>query len=179
MNQDPGVPIFMVAGYSKKTLREGKGIVDVLKIELGDSDAKIFNGETSLATIDYVTDFSSRSDGLVDFRSACGIADASEIGGPGSRASLDQQYQYCAKQQKKPNRYVWFLINSNHFDLTVPTYHCQQSDNPCETRFFDATAGSGFTLDPAIGKRSAVEVLRERLTRNRKQRVQNKIELGF
>jgi hypothetical protein len=176
--RDPGVPFFMVPGYSKRTLYEERGFFDIISLDIGTPNAKIFNGDSSCASLDYIAGFNSRSDGLVDFRSACGAADANPETGPGYAAPLVSQIAYCATAAKKPNHYPWFVINLNHYDITMPTYHCGLRDNPCETMLF---RNGTFEVEPAYAQKSAVEVLRDRLTRNQsgKKPVQLRTVLGL
>jgi hypothetical protein len=121
-NLDPGVPFFMVAGFSP-----------VLFGAIGAAPTQIFNGDLDLPLVDSVVQPGSRGDGLVDFRSACGVASDDNNNGPGYTASLAQQFQYCATAPKKPNHFAWFAINLNHYLTAGSNGQCLNSVNPCQT----------------------------------------------
>ncbi len=129
LNEDPGVPIFMVPGYSRV----------ILAREHGEGNMKdAFNGRLDLAALDRSMTLNSRSDGVVTFRSSCGIASDDEKDGPGYQAPLDQQFSYCFFAPKKPRHYVWFTMNLNHFLIYSPFSQCKENPSACQTHSLDA-----------------------------------------
>jgi hypothetical protein len=164
---DPGVPIYMVAGYSKQTAAEASGgILGILGDAVGDIPMTVFDGDQSLASLDSVVEYNSRSDGLVDFRSSCGVMSDDESAGLGYGASLSAQMQWCYTAPKKANHRVWFLINMNHYLLSTPWVSCGNSANPCQAS--DPSPGlSSFSINPIYYAMSAIEVVRAKLDANR------------
>ncbi len=161
MNEDPEVPFFMVAGFSKKIL---KGTYDYAKAITGNlffdkhgDKKKYFNGDIDYMRLDRIAEFGSRSDGLVSFRSACGVRSRSDANGPGYDDSMQSQLDYCFKAPKKPNHYPWFTINLNHSLITGPTSACHYTANTCDPQF---------PQGPRAGFRglSAAETVRRLLT---------------
>lgn len=160
INEDPEVPFFMVAGFSEKIVDEYEG-QNINNSEL----PKIFNSDYELMALDEIAQFRSRSDGLVSFRSSCGVASDVVDDGPGRNASLIQQFQYCYQAPKKPNFYPWFAINLNHYLLASPTYDCNNTTNPCRVLFANAQNNT-MAQDPGLAKKNAAQVIRAMLTRN-------------
>ncbi len=157
-NADPGIPFFMVAGYTTKTSNEA-GLIDVI---LGQIPQTVYNGDDRYAKLDPVVRFSSRSDGMVDFRSACGLASDAENAGPGYPAALGHHLNYCSQSQRKPNHFLWFVTNLNHGLITAPYSGCYNSSNPCMSWFTDAT-GTLLQFDGNFLAKSSVEVIRAKL----------------
>lgn len=161
--EDPGVPFFMVPTYSTKTLIEERGaFAGIWDVLWNDLPPVVFNGNRELALVDTLTEFQARSDGLVEFRSSCGIASDEVNAGPGRSVPLDHHFRYCWSEPKKANHYVWFISNMNHFIVTGPSTECQRNSNPCLSRFPDASIGS-YSVAPRYTGLSAVEVIRDRL----------------
>ena len=167
LNADPGVPVFLVAGYSRKTVREAEGdffgFFDSFFDNVPDS---VYNGDQKSAELDDIVQFDSRGDGLVDFRGACGILSDNPRAGPGYDASVAQHMQYCFFTQRKANHYPWFAINLNHFLLPAPWPNCATAKNPCRSTFPDY-ARSTYSEDQSERGRNAAQVMRTRLTTNR------------
>jgi hypothetical protein len=161
IGQDPGIPFFMFAGFSVKIDGTVAGAADTLLTLVGAGDPTVFNGDSDMTFLDSVALPGSRGDGLVDFRSACGVASANTDDGPGYAATLAQQFQYCATAPKKPNHFPWAAINLNHF-LTPgsPPGQCLDSANPCVSYVFRGGAmqrqGSFDAMTPAQIIRAAV-----------------------
>ena len=157
---DTEVPFFMVAGFSEKQVDEyAGGIINNAELP------RIFNSDSELSTLDQVASFRSRSDGLVSFRSACGVASDVVDEGPGRLASLAQQFQYCYQAPKKANFYPWFAINLNHYLLASPVYNCSNSTNPCRSLFATPTA-STMVEDGNFAQKNAAQIIRTKLTSN-------------
>ena len=110
LDADPGVPFFMVATYLDRVVERVlsgsvRWVFDWLD---GDVAAQ------GLTALDAVVNFSSRSDGLVSFRSSCGVASDNDKDGPGHNADLRRHFDYCYRAPKKPNHFVWFASNVDH-----------------------------------------------------------------
>lgn len=160
ITDDTEVPFFMVAGFSEKQIDEyPNSVVNNSEMQ------KIFNGDYELMTLDQVALFRSRSDGLVSFRSACGVASGNVEDGPGRFATLAQHFQYCYSAPKKTNFYPWFATNLNHYLLASPTYDCTNSISPCRVLLANAEQGT-MVEDPTFYKKNAAEVIRTKLTSN-------------
>lgn len=157
---DPGVPFFMVPGYTAQTVNEA-GLLNTL-LSLGNIPRPVYNGDFNYATLDPVIRFTSRSDGIVDFRSACGIASSTENEGPGYTAPITSHFQYCLSSGKKPNHYLWFVSNMNHGLIATPWTGCYNTSNPCISWFPNAN-GTGYNLESSLYFRSAIEVIRAKL----------------
>lgn len=125
---DPQVPVFMVPGYSRKNL--------LSRTYQYNSD-NAFNGNLELAALDRSMGLNARSDGLVSFRSACGIASADETDGPGYKASLNAQLDYCFFSPKKPQHYVWFSMDLNHYAISSPFPKCKNEPTSCQAHTLD------------------------------------------
>lgn len=181
MHIDPGTPFFMIPGFSPEVLPSTEeallgnlGLDFIRDLFDGDklSDAaqhaneRMFNGATELATLDLLTNFSSRSDGLVALRSACGVQSGNQEDGPGHTASLPQHLDYCFNAPKKPRHYVWFLSTLNHFLVREPTGLCSKSPEQCEN-YSPVPEARTFVADPALSGLSAVAVLRQKLFEGR------------
>jgi hypothetical protein len=158
--ENPGVPFFMVGGFTNKTLDDISifgsvfGLIDVPR--------SVFDGNREFAAIDKTTSFWSRSDGMVDFRSACGVASPSDDDGVGRSAGLGEHFKYCWSAPKKPNHYVWFLTNMNHSVIKDTSYNCHNSDWPCTFFFPNAAAGS-FASDSSLTGMNAMQVIRRKI----------------
>jgi len=158
ITEDPGVPFFMVPGFSKE-------LVDALGDVLGTSSENpfdVFNDDREIAALDRAVEYSSRSDGLVSFRSACGIADSDVDAGPGWDADLERQFEYCFEAPKKPNHFVWFLSNLNHSQNRWATSACAEGGNECEVympNFSDKT----YERNINAGSRSVTMAIRDLL----------------
>lgn len=162
-SEDPGVPFFMVAGFSERTTAEQSGFLGSIFNVLTDQVPLIvFNGNRELALLDSVVLYQARSDGLVDFRSSCGIASDVEGEGPGRNANLDDHFRYCWNARKKANHYVWFLANLNHYLITGQPYDCRNADVPCVALFPDPAHGT-FTMNRNFTGLNAMQVVRQRL----------------
>jgi hypothetical protein len=155
---DPGIPFFMVAGYTTQTVND-LGLAGTI---LGNIPQTVYNGDNRYAKLDPVIRFSSRSDGMVDFRSACGIASEAIDDGPGYQANLTFHFDYCARSRRKPNHFLWFVSNLNHSVITAPFMGCYNASNPCISWFPDAT-GLSLQYDGIYYAKSAVEVIRAKL----------------
>ncbi|HEY8271527.1 MAG TPA: hypothetical protein VIG33_11620 [Pseudobdellovibrionaceae bacterium] len=165
MTEDPGVPFFMVPGFTTKTLYEARGffgsIWDTLINSVPDT---VFNGDGDLTFVDGVTEFPSRSDGVVDLRSSCGIASDDYNNGVGDKASLDDNLHYCWGAPKKANHYLWFAVNLNHSLITRPAAEvseCFSQENPCVPRF-PASLGNLFP-DDTMKSWAAIDVIRNKI----------------
>ncbi len=163
MTANPGVPIYLVAGYSRQLLDIG-GLVGGPSDWLGitDPDKRVFNADVSYGYLDYMTGFSSRSDGVVSFRSSCGIASDRMDDGPGWDKELSLQFNYCYSATKKPNHFVWFAINLNHSLIQINTSKCTNSDNPCQIYRPDPVRKT-MVRDTALDQKSSVEIIRQHL----------------
>jgi len=127
LDVDPGLPIFMVAGFSDEIIITDSSLVgNWWEMLTSDDGEDYFNGDTGYASLDMLAAFSSRSDGIVAFRSACGIASASINDGPGRRASLEEQAAYCMEAPKKPQHYVWLAANQNHSHIATMGRDCSR-----------------------------------------------------
>lgn len=147
MDIDTKMPFFMVPGYSKE---EGAGL-------------NTFNGMYELGVLDSNAQFQSRSDGLVAFRSACGVASDREDDGPGRGSSLESQFQYCFGAPKKPSHYVWFSINLNHAAIHQPFAQCQDAKNGCVVHV--GKPGESYQASPELTGTDAVNIMRRLLFR--------------
>lgn len=147
MDVDPKMPFFMIPGYSKE---EGIGL-------------NSFNGMYELGVLDSNAKFQSRSDGLVDFRSACGVASDREDDGPGRGTSLDSQFQYCFGAPKKPSHHVWFSINLNHAAIHQPFTQCSDAKNGCLVHV--GKPGESYQASPELTGMDAVNIMRRLLFR--------------
>lgn len=130
LDEDPGVPIFMVPGYSRTILAREE------EVDLGVKD--VFNGRLDLAALDRSMALNARNDGLVTFRSSCGIASDDEKDGPGYHAPLEDQFSYCFLAPKKPRHHVWFTMNLHHFAIYSPFAKCQKDPSACQAHSLDA-----------------------------------------
>ncbi len=143
---DPGVPFFMVPGYSTD---EGIG-------------AETFNGQYEFGVIDAQAGFQSRSDGLVSFRSSCGVASDKEDDGPGRYTGLSGQYQYCFGAPKKPSHHPWFSINLNHTLIQQPV-GCSDSLYGCVVH--KAKPGGGYEASPELTGKDVPHIMRRLIFR--------------
>jgi hypothetical protein len=160
ITEDPGVPFFMVPGFTEKTAAEAGGIFGSLfDLTFNNLPRVVFNSNRELALLDSYIQYRSRSDGLIDLRGGCGIASDREDEGPGRSATLDQHFRYCWSAPKKPNHYVWFLSNLNHYLITGQSYDCRNTEAPCVTVFPDANQGT-FIMDRSLIGLNAMEVAR-------------------
>ncbi len=168
MSEDPGVPIYMVAGFSKKILNSlGESLSGLLGFKNWSSNKreKYFNKNMDLAMLDRLVKFQSRSDGLVDFRSACGIQSDRKGDGPGNNSDLDENFEYCQRSPKKPNHFVWFAINLNHERIATNLESpCRWEHNPCEAYFPDP-ARQTLKRRNEFDQKSAVRIIRTLLTK--------------
>lgn len=156
---DPGIPFFMIPGYTEKTMTEATGFYFKFIDFFFDIPLSVFNGYRDLVVVDGISAFHSRSDGVVDLRSSCGIASDNPDDGPGKDANLEASLQYCFNARKKPNHYVWFMSNLNHYLIKDTVVGCDNSEAPCVTRLPNSQVGS-FQIDPSLTGLSAVEVVR-------------------
>lgn len=160
ITEDTEVPFFMVAGFSERQVDEyAGGIINNAELP------RLFNEDAELTSLDQIATFRSRSDGLVSFRSACGVASDVVDDGPGRLASLAQQFQYCFQAPKKANFYPWFVTNLNHYLLASPVYNCSNSTSPCRTLFANTTSQT-MVEDPNFAQQNAAQVIRTKLTSN-------------
>jgi len=155
---DPGVPFFMVAGYTTQTMGE-YGVVSGI---FNHPPQTVYNADSRYAQLDPVIRFNSRSDGMVDFRSACGIASPWVNEGPGYGSSLLSHFTYCLIGQRKPNHYLWFMTNLNHSLIAAPWAGCFNSSNPCIS-WFPNSSGTAFDLDGGSLYKSSIDVIRARM----------------
>lgn len=171
LNEDPGVPVYMVPGFSPQTAWEwdpwSGGLYGAVT---SDIPLQVFQGDTSLTGLDGVMQTKARSDGLIDFRSGCGLRSADANGGPGYSSSLLAQLLYCAKWEKKPNHFVWFASNLNHFLIPKDWAGCANTDAPCQSFDFDVS-NQTLTVNPSRNGWSAVRVARAKLDENRRPEV--------
>lgn len=165
MTVDPGVPFFMVGGFSIESTREAGVVASGIDVLFGNLDDKIFNGNVNMAEIDLVAGFSSRDDGLVDFRSSCGVMSDDVNWGPGVNASLQTNLALCYSAPKKPNHYVWFMINTDHEDMSDPFGGCAGNDNPCQGYFPSAAQGT-FVPDVNTTGYNDFQIMMDRLAPN-------------
>lgn len=166
-NADPGVPFFMVPGYTRKTVQEqDDAISGFLNSVIGNISINVYQGDQSLALLDTIVQPEARFDGLVDFRSACGIASDDAHAGPGYSASLPVQMQYCFNSPKKANHVLWFASNLNHYLITTTWASCHNSKNPCVISDPDS-ANQTLSLNSSYRYLSAVEAIRAKLDVNR------------
>jgi len=157
---DPEVPFFMVAGFSPKIVDE---YADSSTIDSNEFQ-KIFNNDYELTALDTIAQFKSRSDGLVSFRSACGVASSNVEDGPGRIATIDQQLQYCYQAPKKANFYPWFAINLNHYLLaSADGYNCSNSTNACRAYFANSITHT-MEYHSFFANKNAAEIIRSKLT---------------
>jgi hypothetical protein len=167
MTGNVGIPTFMVAGYSMKTLKEDRGIVlGFFDSVVDDVSPVVFNSDRTLASLDSLTGFESRSDGLVDFRSACGVLSDDPNNGMGRSATTDQHFSYCYSAPKKLNHYPLFVTNMNHYVISTPYADCHKSDNLCTTRIPNPFANT-MSVDVKYNGMSAVEVIRAKIGKAR------------
>ena len=155
---DPGIPFFMVPGYTSQTVNEYGAIAALL----GDTPSTVYNGDSRYAELDPVVQFHSRSDGMVDFRSACGIASSAVNDGPGYTAPVTSQFQYCLSSSRKPNHFLWFMTSLNHTLIATPWAGCSKSATACVSWFPNAT-GTTFQLDANFFYKSSIEIIRAKL----------------
>jgi hypothetical protein len=158
VNADPGVPFFMVGGFTAQTSNDYGGISAIL----GNIPLTVYDGDLRYAALDPIVRFSARSDGMVDFRSACGVASVNQDDGPGYGAPLQSQLQYCVSAPKKPSHYLWFLSNLNHSVIATPWANCLNASNTCLS-YFNNSSGSGLDFNPAYYGLSSVQVIRSKL----------------
>lgn len=143
---DPGVPFFMIPGYSTD---EGIG-------------TNTFNGKYEFGVIDAQAGFQSRSDGLVSFRSSCGVASDKEDDGPGRYTSINGQYQYCFDGPKKSSHHVWFSINLNHLLIQQPVA-CGGPLKDCVVH--KANPGGGYAASPELTGNDVPHIMRRLIFR--------------
>jgi hypothetical protein len=161
--EDPGVPFFMIAGFTEKTLAEESGFLGgVFNVTLNNIPLVVFNGDRGLATVDSLALYNSRSDGLVDLRSACGVASDREDDGPGRSVSLEEHFRYCWNSPKKANHFVWFLSNLNHVLIPKLAFNCRNATAPCVALFPNPVSGT-FSMDAGLTGLSAMEIARRKL----------------
>lgn len=161
ITNDPGVPFFMIPGFSVQHL-SAAAVGGVVR---GDPvPATVFNGDGGLAAADALTGFTARSDGVISFRSGCGIASVNEKDGPGRAAVLADHLAYCFEGKKKPNHYVWFAMNLNHNLIKDDFGGCASEATPCEARFPNA-AMTGFEVSSEFRLMNTPRIVRTLLTR--------------
>jgi len=144
LDQDPGVPFFMVAGYSPEVLTGGEALLSTVSTilaitpeaksaffavalsALGSSQSagSLFNGDLRYTLLDLLAQFGSRSDGMVSFRSACGVRSGEPLDGPGHDAALEPHLRYCASAPRRPGHHLWFAINLNHSEIITTPAAC-------------------------------------------------------
>ncbi len=178
ISENPGVPFYMVAGYSIQTAGESDAITGGILDSFFDSvPIEVFQSDASLAKLDAIVQFDSRGDGLVDFRSSCGIMSANVRDGYGYKAPLEQHLRYCYQSEKKHNHQVWFLSNLNHFLLTTNWEKCNNRKNPCVILEPNSDVQS-FVENVALRGQSAMAVMRAKLDAQRKPVVTNVVSLA-
>jgi hypothetical protein len=69
---------------------------------------------------------------------------------------------YCFRSTHKPNHYVWFLSNLNHYLISTNWNNCHNSKNPCKILDPDA-AHATFSENTSYRYLSAVEAIRAKL----------------
>ena len=167
MSDDPGIPIYMVPGFTMETTGEhASSIGGIWGTLFNDIPLTVYQGDSSLATLDPLIEFDSRSDGLVDFRSSCAVMSNDVHGGNGYWSSLAAHLSYCYNSAKKPNHYVWFLSNMNHYLIQTPWPGCANTKNPCMT-LEPNSSGSTYALNPTYTNQSTVSIIRKKLDANR------------
>lgn len=164
LDADPGLPIFMVVGFSKQIMSTDPSTLgDWWAMLTGDDAADYFNGDKGYASLDMLAAFSSRSDGVVAFRSACGIANASVSDGPGRNASLERHFSYCSEAAKKPRHYVWLAANQNHSHIATMGRDCPQTG----CRLYRANAAGALQYDAFFDGLGATSTIRWLMTTSR------------
>ena len=92
--------------------------------------------------------------------------DNNDHGGNGYSAALATHLAYCYSAAKKPNHYVWFLSNLNHYLIQTPWAGCPNTTFPCMTWEPNSSAGT-FSINSAYTNQSPVAVIRSKLDANR------------
>ena len=165
---DPGIPIYMVPGYTAETATEA-GIAGNLAVEAsGQIPLQVYQSDPDFTALDPLVTLTSRSDGMIEFRSSCGVASDNPSGGPGYSASLTSQLSYCYSSPKKTNHFVWFLTNLNHSLSPTPWNNCANTTAPCQILEANA-AQATYTANASLSGQSAINVIRAKLDINRAQ----------
>lgn len=175
IDADPGVPFYMVAGYSVKSAWEWDPWFGGLWSAVDDIPMTVFQGDQELMGLDSVIQPSTRWDGLVDFRSACGVRSSDSRFGPGYSAGTDLSFNFCATAAHKPNHFPWLISNLNHYLIAMPWTGCA-GENPCETREYNPSTKS-FAVSSAMAGMSAIHALRYKLDRARPALLQKNYEI--
>lgn len=171
INEDPEVPVYMVPGFSSVTAWEWDKYTGGLYGTLfGSIPANVFQSEPSLTALDGVMQTTARFDGLVDFRSACGNRSGNSGDGPGYGASVATQLLYCAQAAKKPNHFVWFASNLNHYWIATDWAACSNPQSPCLNYEMNQTTQT-LNLNANRNGMSAVRVARAKIDENRRAEV--------
>lgn len=165
VGEDPGVPFFMIPGYSETvqdSILDGLGAVfDQLS---DDPDKELFNGDLGYPNLDSLVNFHSRSDGIVAFRSSCGSTSVGVDDGPGHTfPSLEEHLEYCFQVEKKPNHYVWFLSELNHSAIAL-SVDCGAEAFSCSILFPDIYKKT-YVPSPIYQGSDAAHTIRELLTK--------------
>lgn len=176
IDADPGVPFYMVAGYSVKSAWEWDPWFGGLWSAVDDIPMTVFQGDQELMGLDSVIQPSTRWDGLVDFRSACGVRSADSRFGPGYSADASLSFNFCATAAHKPNHYPWLISNLNHYLIAMPWTGCGGA-NPCEIREYSPTSNS-FSVSSAMAGMSAIHAIRYKLDRARPTLLQRSFKVG-
>jgi len=100
-----------------------------------------FNGNNDLTMLDRLVDFGSRSDGMVDFRSACGSRATPRTAGRAPTPRSRSISRNCAQSAKKPNHYIWFATDMNHLLIQHAWAGCKNT-TPVFRRFRAAERSS-------------------------------------
>lgn len=175
---DPGVPIYMIATYSPTLAWEWDDVFGgFFGALIGNIPVNVFQGDEYLTGLDGIIQTKARSDGLVDFRSGCGLASINSDDGPGYRATLGQQLAYCAQGYKKANHHLWFASNLNHYLAPVDWAGCANPTAPCRVHDYSPSTKS-FSANPAYDGMSAVRVARAKLDANRPAEVVSTIAVA-
>ncbi len=158
---DPEVLFMMVPGYSPIVKMQFEGLLDIWLGEQSEPDPLLFNGSIDYARVDSIVGFSSRSDGVIAFRSSCGIKSYYADDGPGHDEYLNDHVKYCVEEPKKDNHYVWFLSELHH-NLVAWPVDCVENNYRCNILKPSSGTFSYFTSEHS-GK-SAIHTIRALLT---------------
>ncbi len=168
IGEDPGIPFFYVAGFSSNLLDSsldlGGGLLSYLGLNISNSE-NYFNGDEEIAILDLITNFQARSDGLVDFRSTCGVRSENQGDGPHHDAALTDQMNYCFRAPKKANHYVWFATNLNHLRIVTNTSECQGNGPDCVS-YFPQVSGNTLVRFPRWDRQNVPSIVRQLLTKD-------------
>ncbi len=169
LNADPEIPFFMVPGYSRKVQEDIEENLETVWDTLTGNDEDYmdkFDGNEEYMYLDFFTNFRSRSDGVVAFRSACGLKSADAHHGPGHDNRLEEHLNYCDQTPKKANHFVWFLSHFNHQNI-ISLVSCNNFAHPCQHLFPDQARMSGYIEGESdYNELNTPELIRKLLTKS-------------